>query len=120
MMALLKQHPNGLLHTEPGGHQPFARAGGPSGWMTRSCTRPFLPVRFKRLENQFSNRKPEQLAATRASWDLQVRNLKKLRAAGVRIVLRQRFRGRSLPRHRLARDLGGGLDGRRRGCRHRR
>jgi imidazolonepropionase-like amidohydrolase len=45
------------------------------------------PGEIKRLENQFSNRKPEQLATTRASWDLQVRNLAKMRAAGIRVVL---------------------------------
>lgn len=45
------------------------------------------PGEIKRLENQFVNRKPEALAATRKSWDLQVHNLAKVRAAGARIVL---------------------------------
>lgn len=44
------------------------------------------PAVITQLENQFANRKPEVLATTRASWDLQVRNLTKLREAGVRIV----------------------------------
>ena len=42
---------------------------------------------IKRLENQFANRKPEALANTRRSWEVQVRNLQKMREAGVRVVL---------------------------------
>lgn len=45
------------------------------------------PNEIARLEKQFANRRPDALANTRASWELQVRNLTKLRAAGVRIVL---------------------------------
>src|SRR6516162_463753 len=45
------------------------------------------PGEIKRLENQFSNRKPEQLANTRKSWDLQVRNLQRMREAGARVIL---------------------------------
>jgi len=45
------------------------------------------PSEIKRLENQFANRRPDQLATTRASWDLQVRNLTKMRTAGARVVL---------------------------------
>lgn len=45
------------------------------------------PSQINRLENQCANRKPDALATTRKSWELQVRNLTKLHAAGVRIVL---------------------------------
>jgi imidazolonepropionase-like amidohydrolase len=45
------------------------------------------PGEIKRLENQFADRRPDQVANTRKSWDLQVRNLSKMRAAGARIVL---------------------------------
>ena len=44
------------------------------------------PGEIQRLEKQFSNRSPAALANTRASWDVQVRNLAKIRAAGGRIV----------------------------------
>jgi imidazolonepropionase-like amidohydrolase len=87
MMGLLKQHPN-IFFTPNLGVTSRALEGGRPKWLDDPVLHETIPPsQIKRLENQFSNRKPEQLAATKASWDLQVRNLNKLRAAGVRIVL---------------------------------
>src|SRR5207237_5107455 len=65
-----------------------AMEAGRPAWLDDQLLHETIPPgEIKRLENQFANRRPEQLAATRASWDLQVRNLAKMRSAGVRIVL---------------------------------
>jgi imidazolonepropionase-like amidohydrolase len=86
-IGLLKQHPN-IFFTPNLGVTSRALESGRPAWLDDPILHETIPPgQIKRLENQFSNRKPEQLAATRASWDLQVRNLKKLREAGVRIVL---------------------------------
>src|SRR5262245_56978800 len=62
-------------------------AGRP-GWLDDPLLHETIPLgEIKRLENQFSNRRPDQVANTRSSWDLQVRNLSRMRAAGVRVVL---------------------------------
>jgi imidazolonepropionase-like amidohydrolase len=61
---------------------------GRPAWLDDPLLHETIPAsEIKRLETQFANRKPESLATTRASWDLQVRNLAKLRSAGVKIVL---------------------------------
>jgi len=86
-IGLLNQHPN-IFFTPNLGVTSRSLDPGRAAWLDDPVLHETIPPsQIKRLENQFSNRKPEQLAATRASWDLQVRNLKKLRAAGVRIVL---------------------------------
>src|SRR5262249_57964279 len=62
-------------------------AGRPA-WLDDPLLHETIPSsEIKRLENQFANRRPDQLANTRSSWDLQVRNLAKMRSAGVRVVL---------------------------------
>jgi imidazolonepropionase-like amidohydrolase len=87
MMGLLKQHPNIFFTPNLGVTSRAIDAGRPS-WLDDPILRETIPPsQIKLLESRFSNRKPEAIAATRASWDLQVRNLKKLRSAGVRIVL---------------------------------
>jgi imidazolonepropionase-like amidohydrolase len=86
-IALLKQHP-GVFITPNLGVTSRALDPGRSAWLDDPVLHETIPPsQIKRLENQFANRKPEQLAATRKSWDLQVRNLNRLRAAGIRIVL---------------------------------
>ena len=86
-IALLKQHP-GVFFTPNLGVTSRAMEPGRPAWLDDPLLHETIPPReIARLENQFANRKPDALANTRASWDLQVRNLTKLRAAGVRIVL---------------------------------
>ncbi len=85
-IQLLKQHP-GVFFTPNLGVTSRAIEPGRPAWLDDPLLHETIPPReIMRLENQFSNRKPDALANTRASWDLQVRNLTKLRAAGVRIV----------------------------------
>jgi imidazolonepropionase-like amidohydrolase len=87
MMGLLKQHPNIFFTPNLGVTSRAIDAGRPT-WLDDPVLRETIPPsQIKLLESRFSNRKPAALAATRASWDLQARNLNKLRAAGVRIVL---------------------------------
>jgi imidazolonepropionase-like amidohydrolase len=85
-MQLLKQHP-GVFFTPNLGVTSRAIEPGRPAWLDDPLLHETIPpAQIQRLVNQFSNRKPEALANTQKSWDLQVRNLTKLRAAGVRIV----------------------------------
>ena len=85
-ITLLKQHPN-VFFTPNLGITSRAIESGRPAWLDDPLLHETIPPgEIKRLENQFANRSPSALADTRASWDLQVRNLTKLRAAGVRIV----------------------------------
>jgi len=86
-MALLRQHPNVFFTPNLGVTSRGLQAGRPA-WLDDPLLHETIPPsQIRRLESQFVNRKPESLANTRASWELQVRNLKKLHAAGARIVL---------------------------------
>jgi imidazolonepropionase-like amidohydrolase len=86
-IQLLKQHPGVFFTPNLGVTSRSLEAGRPA-WLDDPLLHETIPPgQIQRLVNQFSNRKPEALANTQKSWDLQVRNLTKLRAAGVRIVL---------------------------------
>jgi imidazolonepropionase-like amidohydrolase len=86
-LQLLKQHP-GVFVTPNLGITSRAMDAGRPAWLDDPLLHETIPPgEIKRLETQFSNRRPEQLASTSASWDLQVRNLTKMRVAGARIVL---------------------------------
>ena len=86
-ITLLKQHP-AVFFTPNLGITSRAMEPGRPAWLDDPLLHETIPPgEIKRLESQFANRSPSALATTRASWDLQVRNLTKLRAAGVRIVL---------------------------------
>ena len=86
-IALLKQHPGVFITPNLGVTSRGLDPGRPA-WLDDPVLHETIsPGQIQRLEKQFANRKPEQLAATRKSWDLQVRNLNRLRAAGIRIVL---------------------------------
>src|SRR6185295_535211 len=86
-LQLLKSHP-GVFVTPNLGITSRAMEAGRPAWLDDPLLRETIPPsEIRRLETQFANRRPEQLSATRASWDLQVRNLTKMRAAGARIVL---------------------------------
>ena len=86
-LQLLRQHP-GVFVTPNLGITSRSMEPGRPAWLDDPLLHETIPAgEIKRLENQFSNRRPEQIMNTRASWDLQVRNLAKMRAAGARIVL---------------------------------
>src|SRR5205809_2991936 len=86
-LQLLRQHP-GVFVTPNLGVTSRAMDAGRPAWLDDPLLHETIPPgEIKRLENQFSNRKPEELANSRRSWDLQVQNLKKMRQDGVRIVL---------------------------------
>jgi imidazolonepropionase-like amidohydrolase len=86
-LQLLRQHP-GVFVTPNMGITSRAMDAGRPAWLDDPLLRETIPPgEIRRLESQFANRRPDQLAATRASWDLQVRNLTKMRAAGARVVL---------------------------------
>jgi imidazolonepropionase-like amidohydrolase len=86
-ILLLRQHP-GVFFTPNLGITSRAMDSGRPAWLDDPLLHETIaPGEIKRLEMQFSNRTPQQLGNTRAQWDLQVRNLAKIRAAGGRIVL---------------------------------
>src|SRR5437016_10275259 len=86
-LQLLKAHP-GVFVTPNLGITSRAMESGRPAWLDDPLLHETIPPsEIKRLETQFANRTPAQLANTRASWDLQVRNLSKMRDAGVKIVL---------------------------------
>jgi len=86
-LQLLKQHP-GLFVTPNLGVTSRGIEPGRPAWLDDPLLHETIPANeIKRLENQFANRKPEALANTRRSWEVQVRNLQKMREAGVRVVL---------------------------------
>src|SRR5712691_8062158 len=85
-ILLLRQHP-GVFFTPNLGITSRAMDPGRPAWLDDPLLHETIaPGEIKRLETQFSNRTPQQLANTGAQWDLQVRNLAKIRAAGGRIV----------------------------------
>ena len=86
-LQLLRAHPGVFVTPNLGITSRSMDAGRPV-WLDDPLLHETIPQgEIKRLESQFANRRPEQLAATRASWDLQVRNLTKMKAAGVRVIL---------------------------------
>src|SRR5215472_10786737 len=86
-LQLLRQHPGVFVTPNLGITSRGMEAGRPA-WLDDPLLHETIPSsEIKRLENQFANRRPDQIANTRASWDLQVRNLVKMRTAGVRVVL---------------------------------
>ena len=86
-LQLLRAHPGVFVTPNLGITSRSMDAGRPA-WLDDLLLHETIPPgEIKRLESQFANRRPEQLAATRASWDLQVRNLTKMKAAGVRVIL---------------------------------
>src|SRR5262249_5343045 len=86
-LQLLRQH-TGVFVTPNLGITSRAMEAGRPAWLDDQLLHETIPSsEIKRLENQFANRRPDQIANTRASWDLQVRNLAKMRTAGVRVVL---------------------------------
>jgi imidazolonepropionase-like amidohydrolase len=86
-LDLVRQHP-GVFFTPNLGVTSRGIESGRPAWLDDPLLHETIPAsEIKRLENQFGNRKPEQIANTRKSWELQMRNLAKIRAAEGRIVL---------------------------------
>jgi imidazolonepropionase-like amidohydrolase len=86
-LQLLRAHP-GVFVTPNLGVTSRAMDAGRPAWLDDPLLHETIPPgEIKRLESQFSNRRPEQLTNTRKSWDIQVKNLQKMREAGVRVVL---------------------------------
>jgi imidazolonepropionase-like amidohydrolase len=86
-LQLLRQHPGVFVTPNLGVTSRGLEPGRPA-WLDDPLLHETIPPsQIKRLENQFTNRKPEALTNTRRSWDLQVSNLQKMRAAGIRVVL---------------------------------
>jgi imidazolonepropionase-like amidohydrolase len=86
-LDLVRQHP-GVFFTPNLGVTSRGMDAGRPAWLDDPLLYETIPPgEIRRLENQFGNRKPEQIANTRKSWELQVRNLAKIRAAGGKIVL---------------------------------
>src|SRR5215472_8496430 len=86
-LQLLRQHPGVFVTPNLGITSRGMEAGRPA-WLDDPLLHETIPAdEIKRLQNQFGDRKPEQIANTRKSWELQVRNLAKIRAAGGKIVL---------------------------------
>jgi len=87
LLQLLRQH-SGVFVTPNLGITSRGMEAGRPAWLDDPLLHETIPSsEIKRLENQFANRRPDQIANTRASWDLQVLNLAKMRTAGVRVVL---------------------------------
>jgi imidazolonepropionase-like amidohydrolase len=86
-LQLLRQHPGVFVTPNLGVTSRSMEAGRPA-WLDDPLLHETIPAgEIKRLESQFANRRSDQVANTRKSWDLQVRNLQKMRAAGARVVL---------------------------------
>src|SRR2546421_11756420 len=73
-IALLKQHPDVFFTPNLGVTSRAIESGRPA-WLDDPLLHETIPPgEIARLEKQFANRAPDALAATRASWDLPVRN----------------------------------------------
>src|SRR6266478_6435330 len=73
-IALLKQHPDVFFTPNLGVTSRGMEPGRPA-WLDDPLLHETIPPgEIARLERQFSNRRPEQLANTRKSWDVQVHN----------------------------------------------
>jgi imidazolonepropionase-like amidohydrolase len=84
LVALFKMHPNTRVLSALGGPRRAVYAP----WLDPVhplITETVLPEQIKRLQGRFPLRNPEQLAASKASWDRLARGFARLNAAGVKI-----------------------------------
>jgi imidazolonepropionase-like amidohydrolase len=87
MIALLKQHPGIFFGPNIGITSRGLDAGRPA-WLDAPLLHETIPpAQIQKLEQSFTNRKPEVLARTREDWDRAKRNIAKLRANGVTLAL---------------------------------
>ena len=87
MIALLKQHPGVFFGPNIGITSRGLDAGRPA-WLDAPLLHETIPpAQIQRLEQAFTNRKPDVLARTREDWERAKRNIAKLRANGVTLAL---------------------------------
>jgi imidazolonepropionase-like amidohydrolase len=87
LIGLLEQKP-GVFFTPNIGITYRGLAPGRPEWLDAPILHETIPPsQIARLEKSFSNRTPEALQRTRVEWERAKRNIAKLRAAGVRLVL---------------------------------
>jgi imidazolonepropionase-like amidohydrolase len=87
MIALLKQHPGIFFGPNIGITSRGLQAGRPD-WLDAPLLHETIPqAQIQKLEQAFTNRKPEVLARTREDWERAKRNIAKLRANGVTLAL---------------------------------
>jgi imidazolonepropionase-like amidohydrolase len=87
LIGLLKQRP-GIFFTPNIGITYRGIESGRPAWLDAALLHETIPpLQIARLEQSFANRSPDALRRTRADWDRAKRNIKRLRAAGVRLVL---------------------------------
>jgi imidazolonepropionase-like amidohydrolase len=87
MIALLKEHPGVFFGPNIGITSRGLDAGRPE-WLDAPLLHETIPpAQIRKLEQSFTNRKPEVLARTREDWERAKRNIAKLRANGVTLAL---------------------------------
>ena len=87
LIALLKQHPGVFFGPNIGITSRGLDAGRPE-WLDAPLLHETIPPsQIQKLEQSFTNRKPEALARTREDWERAKRNIAKLRANGVTLAL---------------------------------
>jgi imidazolonepropionase-like amidohydrolase len=87
MIALLKQHPGVFFGPNIGITSRGIDAGRPD-WLEAPLLHETIPpAQIQKLEQSFTNRKPEVVARTREDWERAKRNIAKLRANGVTLAL---------------------------------
>jgi imidazolonepropionase-like amidohydrolase len=87
LIGLLKMRPQVFFTPNIGITSRGIEAGRPA-WLDEPLLREMLPPsQIKRLEDAFANRSPDALERSRADWERTKRNIARLRAAGVPLVL---------------------------------
>jgi imidazolonepropionase-like amidohydrolase len=87
LIALLKQHPGVFFGPNIGITSRGLDAGRPE-WLDAPLLHETIPPsQIQKLEQSFTNRKPEVLARTREDWERAKRNIARLRANGVTLAL---------------------------------
>src|SRR5438876_753921 len=83
LIALLKQHPGVFFGPNIGITSRGLDAGRPA-WLDAPLLHETIPpAQIEKLEQSFTNRKPDVLARTREDWERAKRNIAELRANGV-------------------------------------
>jgi imidazolonepropionase-like amidohydrolase len=87
LIGLLKQRPNAFFTPNIGGTARAIQHGRPSWLDEPLLSETISPALLKRFSDSFANRKPEDAERSRGAWERVIRNMSKLRSAGVRLVL---------------------------------
>jgi imidazolonepropionase-like amidohydrolase len=86
LVGLLKQRPNVWFVPNIGITARGLEPGRPAWLDDPLLAETIPPDQIKRLADSLANRKPDAIARTREDWSRAVRNIAKLKAAGVRLV----------------------------------